>query len=187
MSTFLFPDNTVLINFAYIGRMDLLARLTGGRGAWCQSVATECDNSSRFEGLDELATARKIFGTPWLPESGAEHLSIRLLRDEMASPGDGPTKHLGEAETIALMEHRGVTGFFITDDEDAARKAHARGIRSSTTWDMLALALRAQWVDADTVFGFVTVLRQRRRPIPRAIGRDRASFDSWVSSVAPSS
>lgn len=185
MSTLLFPDNTVLINFAYIGRMDLLERLTGGRGAWCQSVAAECDRSSRFNGLDELVKAHNIFGVPWLPESGAEHLEIRLLREEMARPGDSAVKHLGEAETIVLMERRSVTGVFITDDEDAARKAQAHGIRSSTTWDLLALALRAKWVDADTVYGFVAVLRQRNRAMPRALGRDRAMFDQWVAAVAP--
>jgi len=180
----LFPDNTVLINFAYIGRMELLERLTGGKGAWCQSVAAECDRSSRIEGLDELAKAHKIFGTPWLPEAGAEHLAIRILREEMASPGEASTKHLGEAETIVLMARRGVSGVFITDDEDAARKAQAHGIQSSTTWDLLALALRANWVDVDTVYGFTTVLRQRKRAMPRALGRDRAGFDRWVVSVA---
>lgn len=181
----LFPDNTVLINFAYVGRMDLLERLTGGKGAWCQSVAAECDQSSRFEGLDELTKAHDIFGTPWVPVARAEHLAIRILREEMASPGDNSTKHLGEAETIVLMERRGVAGIFITDDEDAARKAQAHGIQSNTTWDLLALALRAKWVDVDTVYGFVSVLRQRKRAMPRALGRDRAGFDSWVASVAP--
>ena len=186
MSRLLFPDNTVLINFAYIGRMDLLERLAAGKGAWCQSVASECDESSRIEGLDELTKAHEVFGAPWRPEAGAEHLEIRLLREEMASPGDPATRHLGEAETIVLMERRGLTGMFITDDEDAARKAQMHGITSMTTWDLLALALRMEWVDADTVYGFVNVLRQRRRAMPRALLRDRAAFDRWVTAVAPS-
>jgi predicted nucleic acid-binding protein len=185
VSRLLFPDNTVLINFAYIGRMDLLERLAGGKGAWCQSVASECDQSSRIEGLDELARAHDVFGTPWRPEAGAEHLEIRLLREEMASPGDSATRHLGEAETIVLMERRGLTGMFITDDEDAARKAQAHGITSMTTWDLLALALRMGWVDVDTVYGFVNVLRQRRRRMPRELRRDRAAFDGWVASRVP--
>jgi len=67
----LFPDNTVLINFALINRMDLLERLANGNGHWCATVASECTRSSREAGLEALADAPEIFGAPWYPESGA--------------------------------------------------------------------------------------------------------------------
>jgi hypothetical protein len=44
----MFPDNTVLINFAIITRMDLLSRLANGNGRWCATVAAECVESSRL-------------------------------------------------------------------------------------------------------------------------------------------
>lgn len=183
MTRLLFPDNTVLINFAYISRMDLLQRLTGGNGAWCQSVAMECAKSAQIEGLEDLRGADEIFGQPWRPETGAEHSEIRRLREEMARPGDGASKHLGEAETIVLMERRASDGRFVTDDAAAARQAQAHGIASNTTWDLLFLALRLKWVDADTVYGYVGVLRQRKRPVPHTLWSSRNSFDRWATSA----
>lgn len=47
MTDVLFPDNTVLISFALINRMDLLRRLANGKGRWCASVASECRNSAK--------------------------------------------------------------------------------------------------------------------------------------------
>ena len=64
VAVFLFPDNTVLINFAIIDRMDLLERLANGNGRWCATVASECDLSARKPGLSALADARGIFGSP---------------------------------------------------------------------------------------------------------------------------
>jgi hypothetical protein len=78
------------------------------------------------------------------------------------------------------MERRAADGRFVTDDRDAARKAQARGIESNTTWDLVWLALRLGWVDAGTVFGYVTVLRGRSRPVPRALWVGGESFQAWV-------
>jgi hypothetical protein len=44
---------------------------------------------------------REIFGRPLYPDA-AELQDARVLRDELALPGDGPHKHLGEAETLAI-------------------------------------------------------------------------------------
>ncbi|WP_322749828.1 MULTISPECIES: hypothetical protein [unclassified Frankia] len=58
MAVLLFPDNTVLINFAIINRMDLLERLANGNGHWCATVASECDSSAQRPGLSALANAK---------------------------------------------------------------------------------------------------------------------------------
>jgi len=39
VSTFLFPDNTVLCNFAAVDRLDLLQAVLNGRGRWTPTVA----------------------------------------------------------------------------------------------------------------------------------------------------
>jgi hypothetical protein len=103
MSALMFPDNTVLINFATINRMDLLERLANGNGRWCATVATECGESAKFPKLAALDGAREIFGEPLFPDE-AEHQDVRVLRDQLAGPGDRPSQHLGEAETIAPAE-----------------------------------------------------------------------------------
>jgi hypothetical protein len=48
------PDNTVLINFAIINRMDLLARLANNNGKWCATVASECAESANRPELPAL-------------------------------------------------------------------------------------------------------------------------------------
>src|SRR6185312_1176366 len=101
----MFPDNTVLVNFAIINRIDLLERLANGNGRWCATVATECAESATRPELATLTGAREIFGEPLFPDA-AEHQDVRLLRDQLASPGDPPTRHLGEAETIAIIVRR---------------------------------------------------------------------------------
>src|SRR5580704_9061424 len=107
----MFPDNTVLTNFAIINRMDLLERLANGNGRWCATVRTECAESAKQPGLAALDGAGEIFGEPLYPDE-AEHQDVRVLRDQLAGPGDRPTQHLGEAETFAIMIRRQLSCFF---------------------------------------------------------------------------
>lgn len=178
MTLLLFPDNTVLINFALINRMDLLARLVQGKGAWCATVAHECSASSSVAGLEALSEAGGIFGSPLYPE-GAEHLDTRAFREELASPGDGKNRHLGEAETLAIMLRRQVKGLFVTDDREATRLANRNGVRVATTWGLLRLARRQDWVDRDTLWGYVQTLRANQRGTPPGVS-DRPSFEKWL-------
>jgi hypothetical protein len=60
MTALFFPDNTVLINFAMINRMDLLERLANGNGAWCATVAAECRKSADFPGLAAMSDADRF-------------------------------------------------------------------------------------------------------------------------------
>lgn len=49
-----FPDNTVLCNFAAVSRLDLLERILLGRGRWSEAVAYEAGRSSAY--LPDLKT-----------------------------------------------------------------------------------------------------------------------------------
>jgi predicted nucleic acid-binding protein len=137
----MFPDNTVLINFAIINRMDLLERVANGNGRWCATVAAECAASARRLELTALNGAGEIFGDPLFPDE-AEHQDVLVLRDQLASPGDLPTQHLGEAETLAVILRRQLRCFFVTDDDDAARLAAKNGIQVVDTWRLLKVAHR---------------------------------------------
>jgi hypothetical protein len=116
----MFPDNTVLINFAIINRMDLLEKLANGNGQWCATVAGECSESAKYPGLAALSAAEDIFGEPLYPDP-AEHQDVQVLRNRLASPGDPPTKHLGEAETVAIITRRRLSCFL--SPTIAARRA----------------------------------------------------------------
>lgn len=99
----IFPDNTVLCNFASVRRLALLEGWLRGRGRWTEAVAYE---------------ARQSVG--WLPELSALHVGGWLGEPlELDDPheqglvesirrvvfGGSPTlprKHLGEAQTCFL-------------------------------------------------------------------------------------
>jgi len=183
MTYFLFPDNTVLINFALIARMDLLNRLVNGRGQWVQSIATECARSAQIPGLDALADAWDIFGEPPLPD-GAENQNIQVLRIELARPGDPFDKNLGEAETLAIMINRNMySSLFVTDDGGAAELAKARSLRVLSTCDLLKMAFKVNFIDTDTAWGYIQVLRQNKRALPRLVAT-RSSFEQWLTPQA---
>jgi len=184
-TTLLFPDNTVLVNFAHIKRVDLLQHIMSGRAAWCATVAWECERSAAEPGLESMSDFAQTLGEPLYPETPGEHLQVRILRDELAAPGDGPTKHLGEAETLAIIMSRGLEAVFVTDDGGARRLAAARSIRCYTTWDMLKLAGRIKIVDPDALWGYVQLLRALGRGGPSEV-RDRRSFEVWLGSSAQS-
>jgi predicted nucleic acid-binding protein len=175
----MFPDNTVLINFAIINRMDLLSRLANGNGRWCATVATECGESARRLELAALAGAREIFGDPLFP-TDAEHQDVRVLRDELAGPGDPPDKHLGEAETLAIIVRRNLRCFFVTDDREATRLAAKSGVQAADTWLLLRILHRQGWLDADTLWGYVQTLGGQGRGRPGGVS-DRLYFDKWLS------
>jgi hypothetical protein len=81
----MFQDNTFLINFAIINRMDLLEKLANGHGRWCATVASECAESARYLGLAALSAAEDIFGEPLYPDP-AEHQDVQVLRNQLARP-----------------------------------------------------------------------------------------------------
>jgi hypothetical protein len=180
MSALLFPDNTVLVNFGLLSRVDLFAELVDGRGAWTYTIATECDRSAQREHLESLSRMPDILGTPLFP-SVRERIDTYSLRARLAAPGDPPTAHLGEAETIAIMLAREIPGAFVTDDRGARRLAQAPDIQIPiyTTGDLLRLAVRASRIDADTCWELLQRLRSLDRRIPGVPGA-RGDFDHWV-------
>jgi hypothetical protein len=173
------PDNTVLVNFAIIDRMDLLKRLANGEGRWCATVATESAESARLPGLASLAGAEQIFGEPLFPDE-AEHQNVLVLRYQLAAPGDPPTQHLGEAETIAIIVRRQLSCFFVTDDHGAARLARRNSIEVVGTWHLLKVAHRAGWLEVGTLWRYTEQLKEHHRGAPHGV-RDRPSFDKWLS------
>lgn len=174
-----FPDNTVLVSFALINRMDLLERLVRDKGIWCATVARECSRSALEPGLVALEAASDIFGEPLFPESQAEHLDVRMLRLELSAPGDSKFAHLGEAETLAIITRRMIDAIFVTDDKGAARLARKYGVATTTTWSLLRLAARTGFVDHDTLWSYVLTLANAGRGAPGGV-KTREQFEKWL-------
>jgi hypothetical protein len=111
----LFPDNTVLVNFALVSRMALLETLLARRGKWTLTIAGECDRGSRIPGQQDMALAASFLGEPIVPTAG-ERISTLVIQAQLAAPGDRASAHLGEAESFAVIGSRALPAIFVTDD-----------------------------------------------------------------------
>lgn len=155
MNAVFFPDATVLINIQAINRWDVLAELVKGGAKWVASVQDECRKWDK----QDRDSATAIFGPAIRPDP-AEHINIRILRNEMADPAeDHPLKHLGEAETIVIANARFPGARFITDDRGAYAAAKAQGIQCFGTGDLLVVAERTGLITASERISDLATLR----------------------------
>lgn len=133
--------------------------------------------------LTTYTEVQSIFGTPITP-SASERIDIHRLRDEMAAPGDAPTAHLGEAETITLaIAHRIRMGdhiFFATDEGDATHRAKVDGITCVTTWQLIQIAHKQGILTRQDAREAAKTLRSARQGWPKGVGHTYADFMAWL-------
>ncbi len=174
MSTFLFPDNTVLCNFAAVERLDLLQAVLNGRGRWTAAVAYETSKSTRFlPALTSLATGG------WLEEpieitadADVQHVN-RVRRAVFGGTDDEPLKHLGEAETcFVIKEWAAFAGsWWISDDREALRYARFQGITTYETIDLVSMAVADGDVTDKQAFDVMVLMSDKGRSLrlPRSV------------------
>ena len=141
MSQFVFPDNTVLCNFAVVDRLSLLRDWLRGRGRWTEAVSSEVQRSAEY--LPSLLSLGEEDG--WLGEpiviagQSAIEAVERKRRIVFGGLPTEPRKHLGEAQTCYLIsEVAEFTGaWWITDDKDAYEHAVHLGIGAYRTIDVV--------------------------------------------------
>lgn len=144
MTEFLFPDNTVLCNFAAVDRLDLLRAVLGGRGRWTEAVAFEASRSANtFPCLHGLATDGWLGEALEITDESDIQQINRIRRAVFGGTDDEPLKHLGEAQTCFVIEHwpQFAGSWWISDDKEALRYARFRGITTRETIDFVALAV----------------------------------------------
>lgn len=104
MAMIIFPDNTVLCNFASVHRLDLLKEWLRGRGRWTEAVENEARNSAAY--LPDLVM---LLHDRWLgePIEITDESSISQIQAIRRSVFGGlpsmPRQHLGEAETCFII------------------------------------------------------------------------------------
>lgn len=141
MADAVFPDNTVLCNFAAVERLDLLEGFLRGRGRWTDAVAYEAEQSGKYA-YPNLAT---VADAGWLREpvevvgdDANDHVE-HLRRDVFGGDPDVPTMHLGEAQTCYLLKEvpawRG--SWWVSDDGDALDFARKQGFTTLETIDIV--------------------------------------------------
>lgn len=101
-----------------------------------------------------------------------------------ALPGDGPTKHLGEAETIVIIRRRAEFrgSVFLTDDrgaQDYALSEHAVSHCLGTA-DLLAYFEVAGWMSRAEAHACLETLRREKRHVRHA---DPAAYNGLVEGL----
>lgn len=172
MATAIFPDNTVLINFACVDRLDLLEGWLRGRGRWTQAVRYEAEQSARY-----WPNLRSLLERGWLgeaiePEEGAIASIERLRRGVFGGNRRQPLKHLGEAQTCYLIKHdpRWNESWWISDDRDALEFAHHQWITTRQTMDIFSSIVDDGDLLAEEAFSIMHKIgaHSRHLKLPRA-------------------
>lgn len=170
MSAFIhwFPDNTVLINFACVKRLDLLREILRGRGRWTEAIEFEASRSARF--YPDLHT---LISGGWLGEAieVTDPMAVfqinRIRTAAFGGPHDEPTKHLGEAQTCYVIksypEYR--NSYWITDDRDAADYARAQGITTKDTRRLISDGVQDGACTAEEGFRLLREMRTLGRSV----------------------
>lgn len=95
----------------------------------------------------------------------------------MASPGEHPDEHLGEAETITLISSRKIEAILATDDKNAA--AFAKPIPTVNTWQLVRLCFRAREVTWEEVRTLWILFQKSGGIVPYPINSE-AKFQDYI-------
>jgi hypothetical protein len=159
MTEFLFPDNTVLCDFAAVDRLDLLRSILNERGRWTEAIAYEAGRSARH--LPALAA---LIQNGWLgePIEIIEDTDIqrieRIRRVVFGGTDDRPLQHLGEAQSCyVILNWAAFAGsWWITNDRDALRYARFQGITTRETVDLMSIAVANGDITPSAAFELMT-------------------------------
>ncbi len=155
MAQHLFPDNTVLCNFAAVDRLDLLKSVLGGRGRWTEAVAYEASRSAaKLPPLLRLPLESWLDDPIEITDPGDVRRIARIRRAVFDGTDDQPLKHLGEAQTCYVIKNWSsfAGAWWISDDGDAIRYAKFQNIITRETIDIFSIAVADGDIGATEAF-----------------------------------
>lgn len=173
MPTLLFPDNTVICNFAAVERIDLFSTLIGEHGRWTQAVEFEAKKSrSALPAVGQIIDSR-LLGQP-LEVADADAVG-RIREAEFGGKETEPLKHLGESETCYLLRHdsRFRDARWITDDLAAYDYGKRQGILTWDTFDCFQSLVANYEIAAEQAFDLMNAMVDRERSPRRVPGHHR--------------
>lgn len=166
MTRYVFPDTTVLCNFAAVGRLDLLQSVLLRQGRWTEAVAEEVRKSARH--LPTLATVRADgwLGEPVEIDEPSEVAQVeRIRRAVFGGTPERATQHLGEAQTCYILKSWPPfqDSEWVSDDRDALRYAHRQGLPTFETLDLVSRAIQNGHVTAQAGYQLLRAMRGAER------------------------
>ena len=180
-----FPDTTVLVNFALVDEMSLLALLVGENGCWCGTVASECDDQASKQGLPRMREAHQVFGEPLRMQTQREFIDFRLNQDFFRQASSNPeATHAGESETLAIISARSIKSLVVSDDGAVAlRLANLEldpTVQATTSWHFFRVAYWKGHISEARFWEIRRVLLEHQRGCPDDV-RDPAKFTVWIT------
>ena len=178
MNELVLLDNTVLCNFASVGRLGLLEAVLDGRGRLTVAVNQEMERS--VASLPGLVSA---VGAPWLGDPflvGDGHGNVKVWRQgRLAGTKNDPLAHLGEAGSFHVLEKWPELhdSWFATDDRRAVLVAR-QGIVVGLTSDLLAMAARCHLIAPAEALDLIVDMEQAGRH-PLRPGSVQELMDSY--------
>jgi hypothetical protein len=149
VTTYWFPDNTVLWNFASVDSLPLLERTLAGRGRWVEAIAFEADRSARTYPCLATVAADGWLGKPVeITEPHDIDQIERIRRAVFGGPAQQALRHLGEAQTCHVIQSwpEFAGSHWISDDREALRYARLAGIPTRDTAGLIGEAIAADQV-----------------------------------------
>lgn len=139
--SFWFPDNTVLCNFACVDRVLLLEQILNGRGRWTTAVAHEASQSAKYKHRELTDVASRGFLREPIEIWDDEGDAVQTVRAQFGGLPARPLQHLGEAETLYVIQTRPEfkgSSTWISDDQSALAFARGKGIPTKDTTGLMA-------------------------------------------------
>lgn len=132
----IFPDTSVAVTFACVGRVDLLVSWLRNRGAQCEGVATELLSWVRT--FPEMSVLHKALGEAVELTKHEDDHAKRIRISEFGGTVVKPRQHLGEAMTLTLLQRAEYSGAtWISDDGESREFAGFKGIKAVDTVHVL--------------------------------------------------
>lgn len=142
MTSTVLVDACTIVNFAAVGRLDLLEVALDGLGRWTETVAFEIGRATEHWPLLFAVSIADWLGPPLSLDRAGDADAIFQLRRQLGGTRRAPREHLGEAEAIHLIlcypEFAGAV--LLTDDRNAGDLAAKRGIQ---VWMSMTVLSRA--------------------------------------------
>lgn len=128
-----------MLNFAAVNRLDLLQQHLRERGRVVAAVAREMRKSANHVPHLGSIDLRAWFGDEIEFDDAQDLVIEKMRRDVFGGSNREPLKHLGESQTLYLLQSaREFAGSaFLTDDESAYDHAKRQGVDARSTCEIL--------------------------------------------------
>ncbi|GLY32540.1 hypothetical protein [Kineosporia sp. NBRC 101731] len=166
MSHFVFPDNTVLCNFAAIKKLSLLRQIMSGRGRWTDAVAREAQRSSAtWPDLTSLSFDGWLGLPIEVTDRQGQQAVERIRRAVFGGTSSRATQHLGEAQTCYLIKNSAefAGSWWVSDDREALRYARSQKLETYETLDLVRIAVKSREVTAQQGFELLHAMQDEGR------------------------